>query len=56
MEIIDLVADFTDGELAAEITRRNRTGLHLLDREQGWVQETYDALSGSFSYVPVDPQ
>lgn len=46
-----LFFDLTDDELAAELRRRNRIGLHLFNREQGWVQERY--RNGSTFYEPA---
>ena len=47
------IHDFTDGELASEISRRNQTGYHFLDRDQGWVHETWNPATEAFECVPV---
>lgn len=47
------IHDFTDDELAAEITRRNRTGWHRFTREQGWVHEGHNSETGEVTYTPA---
>ena len=49
-----MFSDLTDGELQDELTRRNRSGLHLFDRGEGWLRERYEVDTRTFIYEPAD--